>query len=259
MKRTILFLLSLSLLVGVGFGLFEWNKENIVNAAGNANENHPLALINQKAKKARTGNQEDAKELVGEIIHVSGITNEFDGFSSDSITDRVGRNESRYQLGQADSIPEGKIVRTINGLAKQLNLPNYARTNSYEVRKLRLSLLPNFPQLINQKTQSSQSLTKGMKFDSQMSPAESILVLTMMIQQKMNNQEYQLTNSERLSSWNDAHSHNPKKPKKDKAQNSSSSRSMEMRRTLENGADSMSISDALRLSDITLNTLGIEQ
>lgn len=258
MKRPILFL-SLGLILSLGIGLLWLSKGNTVQADNSSNSTHPLTAINQKAKNARTGNQAAAKELVGEMIRVSGITNELDGFSTDSVSERVGRNESRYRLGQADGIPEGKIVRTVNGLAKKLNLPDYARTNSYEVRKLRLSLLPNFPELINQKTQSSQPAVVGTKLDSQMSPAEAVFVLTMMMQQKMVNEEYQVTNSERLSKWNDSHNHNPKKPKEDKSQNSASSRSDEMRGALENGVDSIPTFDALQLADITLNTLGIEQ
>jgi len=258
MKKSILFL-SLGLMIVLGVGLLWLSKGNTTQAESASNSLHPFDAINQKAKNARAGNRADAEELVGEVIHISDTENVLGGFTASSIKERVGRNESRYRLGQAQGIPEGKIVRTINGLAKKLNLPDYARTNSYEVRKLRLSLLPNFPQLINQKTQGSQPSTVGTKLDPQMSPAEAVFVLAMMIQQKMVNDEYQLTNSERLSKWKEAHNHHPKKPKKDDSQNPASNRNSEMRRALEIGANSTSISDALQLSNITLNTLGIEQ
>jgi len=258
MKRQILFL-SLGLTLSLSVGLLWLSEGNTAQAENTPNPEHPFATLNQKAKNARAGNRADVDDLVNEAISVSGITNELDGFSTDSIKERVGRNESRYRSGQADGIPEGKIVRTVNGLAKKLNLPDYARTNAYEVRKLRLSLLPNFPQLIGQKTQNSQPLTVGAKLDSQMSPAEAVFVLAMMIQNKRFNEEYQVTNSERLSKWKETHDHHPKKPKKSDSQDSVSNRNSEMRTALENGADSLSTSDALKLSDITLNTLGIEQ
>jgi hypothetical protein len=258
MKRQILFL-SLGLTLSLGVGLLWLSEGNTAQAENMPNPEHPFATLNQKAKNARAGNRADVDDLVNEAAHISGLENEPAGFMTDSIKDRIGRNESRYRSGQADGIPEGKIVRTVNGLAKKLNLPDYARTNAYEVRKLRLSLLPSFPQLIGQKTQSSQPLTVGAKLDSQMSPAEAVFVLAMMFQQKQYNDEYQVTNSEQLSKWKETHDHHPKKPKKSDSQDSISARSREMKTALESGADSLSTSDALKLSDITLNTLGIEQ
>lgn len=192
-----LFILSLSLFMILGIGLFWLSQNKVAEAQSNAETPHPLAAINQKAKAARSGNLTDAEDLVGEIIHVAAIENELRGFTASSIKERVGRAESRYRLGQSAGIPESKVVRTINGLAKKFDLPQYARTNSYEVRKLRLELLPNLPQLTNQTSQGIQPLTVGSKFDSEMSPAEAFMILSMMAQQKLLNPEYQLTNGER--------------------------------------------------------------
>lgn len=147
------------------------------------------------------------------------------------------------------------IAQTVNGLAYNLDLPKYAKTNVNEVNRLRMMLLPNFPQIITRNTQSKQAIAVGEKFDSQMSPAEAFFVLIMMFQQKLYNPEYQLTNSERLSLWNELHNHRPGADSPNLPEN----RNDEIRAALESAGNSMSISEALDLPDLTLNTLGIEQ
>lgn len=253
MKRKILLVSSLSLLAIISIGLLWLTPRNTVQAEDNP---HPLAAINQKARDARTGNQTAAEDLVGEIIRVAGFENELVGFTSNTIKERVGRAESRYRLGQAAGIPEAKIVRTINGLARNFNLPAFARTNLYEVRKLRLELLPNLPQIITRKTQGIQPLTTGDGLEPRMSPAEAVLVLSLMVQQKLNNQEYQMTNAERRSRWNALHDHRPgQTPSPQQFPN----RSREMRQAVRQGFESTSTFDAMQLSNLTLNTLGIEE
>lgn len=253
MRRKILLTLSLSLLVLLSVGLFWLMPKDVAEAE---NIPHPLESINQKAKDTRTGNLTDAKDLVGEVIRVAGFEGELAGFATTAIKERVGNAESRYRLGQSSGIPEAKIVRTMNGLARRLNLPAFARTNQYEVRKLRLELLPNFPQLITRKTQGSQPITVGAGLDPQMSPAETLLIFSLMIQQKLNNQEYQMTEAERLSRWNEKHHHQPGQTP---SPNPFPNRNREIKEAIRQGIASASGSDALRLSNVTLNTLGIEQ
>ncbi len=253
MKKTILFVLSLGMFATLGSGLFFWSERNVAQAE---NIPHPLETINQKAIDARTGNQADAEELVGEVIRVAGFESELIGFTASSIKQRVGRAESRYRLGQSAGIPERKIVRTVNGLVKKFNLPEYSKTDLYEVRKLRLTLLPNFPHLISQKTQSVQPRTVGAGLDTEMSPAESVLILSLMIQQKLLNQDYQLTKTERRNRWNEMHDN---RPGRSSSPHPAQSRGQEMRERLRIAASSASASDAWQLSTITLNTLGIEQ
>jgi hypothetical protein len=256
MKKRILFFLSLSLVVGSGAGWFWLSEKDSVEAQSSPQAAHPLQAINDKARVARAGGISDAEEYIGEIIRVAGLEGELAGFTASAIKNRVGRAESSYRQGQAAGIPEAKIVRTVNGLARKFDLPDYVRTSNYEVRRLRLGLLPNFPQIITQKTQGMQPVSAGAQIDSQMSPAEAVFVLAMMLQQKLANPEYQLRHSERLNRWAETHNHGaPPSSSPHPAQN----RSREIREALRTAAGSASMSDALNLSRLTLNTLGVEQ
>lgn len=236
--------------------MFWLSQNEIAEAQTNPEMPHPLAAINQKAKDARSGDLNDAKDLVGEMIRVAAFENELRGFTADSIKERVGRAESRYRQGLTAGIRPENIAQTVNGLAYKFDLPKYAKTNVSEVTRLRMMLLPNFPQIITRNTESKQAATVGAKLDSNMSPAEGFFVLMMMFQQKLYNPEYQLTSSERLSLWNEIYNH---RPGQGKSPNLPENRNDEIRAALERAGDSMPVLDTLNLSDITLNTLGIEQ
>lgn len=256
MKRKMLYVVCLSLIAILGIGLFWLSQNEVAEAQTNSETPHPLAAINQKAKDARTGDQTAAEDLVDEMIRVAAFETELDGFTTDGVKERVAKAESRYRQGLTTGIPAVNIAQTINGLAYNLNLPKYAKTNVNEVTRLRMMLLPNFPQIITRNTESKQAATVGAKLDSNMSPAEGFFVLMMMFQQKLYNPEYQLTSSERLSLWNELHNHRPGQAT---SSNLPENRDDEMRVALQSAGESMSVSEALNLSDLTLNTLGIEQ
>jgi hypothetical protein len=256
MKKRILFFLSLSMIAGIGIGWIWLTEKRSVEAQTNPETPHPFHAINLKARNARTGSLQETEEYVGEIITVAGLEHELQGFTSTAVAERVARAEVRFRQGQSSGIHEAKIVRTVNGLARRFSLPAYVKTSPYEVKRLRLGLLPNFPQIITQKNQGMQPVFAGGQIDSQMSPAEAIFVLAMMLQQKLANPEYQLTHAELVNRWAETHSHgSPQNITPHPAQN----RSREVREALRAAASSTSLSDALQLSNLTLNTLGIEQ
>jgi hypothetical protein len=253
MKRKLL--LSLSLIAGLGIGLFWWSGENTTRAGNFSDTANPLETINQKAKNARSGDISAAEDLVSAVIGFSGFESELDGFTANSMIERIGKAESNYRAGQSAGIPESKIVRTINGLAVKFNLPQFAKTDSYEVRKLRVALLPSFPDLIGQKTQTMQSIKTGSGIEPIMSPAEAVLILSMMMNQKLVNPDYQLTQAERLERWDENHNH---RQNAEKSGQLTVNRGNEIQAALKRGAQAISLRDAVQLSDLILNTLGIE-
>lgn len=251
MKKRFIFFLSMGLVLCLAVALNLLSKEDAVIAQNNPETEHSFAVLNEKAKAARNGDVTAAQEFVGEIISVAGFESELRGFTANAIKDRVGRAESRYRQGLASGIPESKIVRTVNGLVRRFDLPDYVKTSDYEVRNLRLGLLPHFPQVIAQKNQSSLPVSVGEQIDSEMSPAEAVFILAMMIQQKLANPEYQLTHLERVNRWSERRNRHVGGP--------TQNRSREIETALNQAVLSTSMTDALQLSGITLNTLGIEQ
>src|SRR5690606_24798804 len=174
MKKRFLLFFGLCLAVAIGFCGLWVTKDRSVGAYTNPEPPHPFAEINAIALASRGGSIDDSKQLVGEIIRVAGFESELRGFTASSIKDRVGRAENNFRLGISGGIPEARVARTLNGLVQKFNLPAYVRTDTFEVRKLRLSVLPQFPQIINQKNQT-QPNSVGTNLDATMSPAESVL------------------------------------------------------------------------------------
>ena len=259
MQKKHLFSLSLISFLGLVIGAFWWFNDTAAQAEKKPAEKHPFEAINNKAKDARRGDVETAKELVSEVIAVSGFENELRGFTSNSIKERVGNAESLYQQGQGEGISEGNVARTINGLAIKFNLPAFAKTDTYEVRKLRLSLLPSFPEIIGKKLNGTQPLFAGSSFDSKMSPAEAILILSMMMNQKLSNKNYQLTHAEQLIQWEEKYGKQRGRSKVASLEEITKNRSAEINLALQRSAEALSIPNALQLSTLILNTLGIEQ
>jgi hypothetical protein len=257
MKRRFLFFLSISLVVVLMAAVF-FLQRDAVEAKDGFKGPHPLAGINQKAKDVRSGNSSDANAYVAEILKVAKVESELPqiaGVATSTIVDRVANAELNYRDGRSEGIDESRIVRTVNGLALRLGLPEYAYTDVYEVRRLRLMMLPNFPEIIGRKSASQPALTAGSTFDSKMSPAETLLIFTMMLQQKQYNPEFQLTRGERQDLWSEIHD---RRPGRDFEPNVARNRNVEIQTALRRSGESMRTSDLLSLSDITLNTLGIE-
>ena len=257
MKRRSLFFFSLSLVAVLTTALLFLQRDP-VQARDSLRAPHPLAEINQKAKSVRNGNSSDASAYVTEILKVAKVESELPGIAeaaTSTIIDRVARAEVNYREGRSEGIDESKVVRTINGLVLRLHLPEYSYTDVYEVRRLRFMMLPNFPEIIGRNTGRRPAITEGSRFDSKMSPAEALLILTMMLQQKQYNPEFQLTIAERRSLWNEMHDH---RPGENFAPNVPGNRNAETQVALRRAGETMRTSDLLSLSDITLNTLGIE-
>lgn len=253
MKRKIFIVLSLVVLSGLAI---TWTRiQPSVSAVDDSQSEEPFARLNHLAREARTGDQTLASELVGEMIKTAGLDSKLRGFTATAIQSRVGRAESRYRRGQSPGVRESKVVRTVNGLVAQFQLPGFVTTNNYEVRKLRLELMHIFPDIISRSAHGIEPLAQGASLDDAMSPAESLFVLAMMLQQKLANPEYQVSFSERLDQWLQTHNHRAGRYNSPVAQN----RTAEFTAAIRRAVGATSYTDALQLSNVTLNTLGIEQ
>lgn len=256
-RTTIKRLLISSLFLTVSLSILWLNKNVFVKAEEPAEMPESIARINQLAKEARTGSNIEAnQELVTAAIEVAGFENELRGFTLSAIKDRVARADIRYRQEGTSGISEDRVVQTVNGLAMQLDLPEYTKTNSYEVRRLRVALLPQFPQLITISEGDLRDNVMGSQISAEMSPTEAVFVLGMLLQQKLGNPEFQLTSQERVNTWAEDH----RLPNGSYTRlRDNQGRGDEIRRALRRAATEATFTDALRLSTMTMNTLGIDQ
>ncbi len=255
MKNRILLVLGLVSLMFISVGLF-FLGDRSVTANSNARTTHPLKSINEKARAVRMGSHSEALDLVDEIIRVANVEPELDSFATDAVKVRVAKAENIFRRENVGGVSEQKVVLTINRLVHKLRLPAYARTSVNEVTRLRFMLLPNFPEIVSRKSERSSPIPVGARFNTEMSPAEGFFVLVMMFQQKLYNPEFQLTHEERLSLWNELYAD---RPVGSIPQNLPNNRGIEVRGAIRNAGQRMSSQDALNLSELTLNTLGVKR
>ena len=250
MNKRFIFLMSLSLLVLGVLSLFLLSTKTKVEAQQIEN---PFDSINNKAKLGKSGNTTANNELLTNVFRISGFDTQLVGFTANTMKDRIIRSESKYRVGNSQGIAEIQIVRTVNGLAKKLDLPEFAKTDLYEVRKLRMSLLADFPQLVmTNNMQTSTFADPNLK----MSPTEATFILLMLLRQKLNNPEYQVTSKERLDSWNAKHNHRALKNNNAEV---NEKRSQQLSKAINQGGMKLSASELTQLPTLALNTLGIDE
>ncbi len=206
MKYRILLPFSISLLVLSGFGFYLLTGTEATQAQTPNSENL-FEVLNQKARVARNANANatDVQDLVETIVQVTGFKDYVVGQTGNDLKDRVKRAEISYRQGQQQAITELKVALALNDLKTQLNTPDYSGTTEYEVRRLRVAVLPMFPELIGRGQLSGNVAATGDKLPVEMSPAEAVFVLSSLLFQKMNNPDYQLTATERANLWATEH------------------------------------------------------
>ena len=255
MKRRILILASACLLTLGSLGAFYVFDANKSQARTNTNNSErPFAALNQKARAARSREVNAVRELVNEVFSVTMAEAYLAGMTSSTMKDRLTRAEVRYRQGQSSGIPEVKVVRAVNKLADRLNLPQFARTNLYEVGKLRLHLFPAFSQLISHGGNPQSSLTAP-----EMSPIEAFFVTAMLLQQKTINEEFQITHSERLARWSEIQNRRQESVRRAVLRQMTEGRSSQLQAALQQGFSALSATELVQTPKKTLDDLGVEE
>lgn len=163
---------------------------------------NPLAAINDKSRAAKAGGATEVRALADEIF----TTYHFDEAPAglgDVIKERLVRAEVSYRSGKGQQgISDASIVRAINYLAYKVDAPAFARTNVFELRRMKVAMLPFTADLQAGSRGADRLISRNGKSTSAdpttptMSPLAATLFLVSLVQQKQFNPEYQLTNQE---------------------------------------------------------------
>ncbi|MEP6912723.1 MAG: hypothetical protein ABI923_08210 [bacterium] len=220
----------------------------------NATENsHSLARINDKAGRITGSDEAAIRSLTDEV---------FNGFDSsqapagtvDAIKERLVRAEINYRAGVGKGVSEFGIVRMHNLLAGKLGVPDYAMTNVFEVRRFEMNALPYIPNLIGR---SNAAKAIGSSFNATLSPIQAFSIATLLMQQKLYNEDYQVTQAEWVAKHGGNHATKEKNPSN--GGKSEKPRSREIDEAIERGAGSLRSAELLNLPGAALDALGIER
>lgn len=161
-------------------------------------ENYSFSTLNAKARMANeVGGTTAINELVNETFSTFGVV------VDSSVKSRLSNSENRFKNNQRAGVTENDVVKAVNALRLKFNTPEFSKTDSYEVRKLRLALQLYAPQFINRGKKAEANSLGNVRATivPQMSPTEAVFVTLAMIHQKKSNPNYQLTASERIARW----------------------------------------------------------
>lgn len=208
--------------------------------------------IDAKAAAIKGADEAAIASLVDEIFLGAGVDPEV-AIATESTKTRLIRAELAFQTGKSKGVADTRVVYAANRLAARFNLPAYAYTSCFEVRKLRFRLLTLAPHLMGRQLRGSRATANIRQVE--MSPVEAIYLLNMLIKQKLYNPEYQLTRKEVMATWAEVHT---KPANKTYLSAQANPRTSEMFAAIHVAAKNLSLRDALDLGDSCLTMLGIE-
>jgi hypothetical protein len=232
---------------------------------------NPLSNINGRGRAANNGGGETEIRALADEIFTTYQFDEAPAGVSDNIKERLVRAEISYRGGKGQQgISDASIVRAVNYLAHKVGAPAYARTNVFELRRMKSGLLPYTADL--QARSRAAQVTDGILIGDRktrandattptMSPLEATFFMTLLVQQKQFNSEYQLTNQEFVALHG-----GKRQPKSNKmfrgemhTRRGDSSRSNELEKTVEKHAAAMTLSEIVNLPQELMYVLGIEK
>lgn len=227
-------------------------------AAAAARAAKPLAGLNDKARAAKSGDEAAVRGLADEVFNQVEMGSAPAGLA-DAVKDRLVRAEINYRAGHGKGISDAAAVRMVNRLAHEVGAPAFARTDVFELRRLKAGLLPYTSDL--QSRPAGNAVGHKDANEPSMSPLEATYFAALLVQQKRYNPEYQLTHDEWVTlhgSKRNAKS-NAKFQDKIKERKGDATRDVEIQKAFEDGLSKKSVGDLLELPASLLDTLGVER
>jgi hypothetical protein len=152
---------------------------------GNEDGRLQYRCIDRKALLAQNADPEAVRELTDAVVEFNGtagapqaLLNQFE--------ERLVQAELNYRTHNNNGIPSENIVQAANNLARKVNAPDYAKTDIGEVKLLRDASRAEMPHFISPESRS-------------LSPLEAAYLVHLLIYQKLLNETFLLTPTERAA------------------------------------------------------------
>jgi hypothetical protein len=235
-----------------------------------------FARLNQKARATKSADPDEIRSLTDEALNLFRIS-DVPPFIEEAIKERVARAEVDHRKEHKRGISEGTVAHTVNELAAKFEIPDYEKVSRAMVRASRMTLLVWLPHFVAQDTPGKKPRKKvGSAINPYMSPLEATSLTMFLIQQKIVNEDYQVSHQQffanqrerQLQRWNDlraakaagqAISEAAQPPSTHRASIDWNPRTKEkeIRQTIKNATAVMASNDLLNLVGNTLDNLGI--
>jgi len=206
--------------------------------------------IDNLAKRAKGGTEQDVKDLTEALLAQAPVLSDIgNAFDFNQRIERVVSAELRFRRGNHKPIAEKDVAEAVNRLATRMSLPPYAHTSKSEVRRLRMRLLTVFPQFIASDAPPKADGTFE-AVSEVMSPLQAAFAAAVLIEQKLSNPTFQVTEQE----------HQASKRARSQTQKPipEGERTRESRDGIQKSTSQSSLRDLLTEADEFLTSLGIE-
>lgn len=218
--------------------------------------------INAKAKAVKGSDRVAIRGLTDEIMSQNGW-DDAPSLVTESLKERLVSAEAKFHNGNHKGISETEVARAVNGFVVKFNTPDYTRTSPSEVKEIRGRLIGVMPDFVG-RGRMENGKVKARKPGStieDMSPVEAAYTTMAVVYQKMNNPDYQLTQTERRAAWIDKHSKSPSTAVQPDSELSprQKARQVEMEGVLKRVGTTTSLVELFTLPDKVLDVLGIER
>lgn len=181
-SKLLLFSLALATLAGFIYATFAPMKTIHIQAQTQTEET-PFEIINHLAQVVNAGaTQENINQLSSAVVSSLVVDGVSEADRNDLIS-RLTQAELAFRTSGSGALAEANAVNMTNWLADGLQAPVYAYTDETQVEYLRTLLNRAMPDLVRRK-------------NMQMSPIEAFAVASVMLCQKMDNEEFMVTTSE---------------------------------------------------------------
>lgn len=257
-KFLVLLLALCIIAIGVG-----WRSVNSPVATASSNSGAPMTdKIEEKARKAKGHDEAAIRELTDEVF--ANFDVEIPPELGDGMKERLVRAETKYRK-TGKGLRESHIAQTINELADKFAAPDYAKTSPLQVRVMRVQLMREYPNFIAQETrEKKKGLRKkvGDSINPEVSPLEGIYITSVLIWQKMLNEDWQQNPPQWAATLHRKRFGEPNSSDtKPRIIGSSFNtiKKREMADVVARAMEKLNITDAKHLVDTSLDTLGIER
>jgi len=160
--------------------------------------------IDAAARGAQAGDEVATRELAARVVAMTQLDAPL--VAALNLNDRLTRAELKARQSGA-TVTERHVLTAFNRMVHTMKLPHYAKASPYEVRMVRMGVFVMAPQLLAAQPVMHRHSRPGPALKKKMTPAEALLVTTLLAQQKLTNKSFQMTRGERQTHWAEVHDH----------------------------------------------------
>jgi len=152
--------------------------------------------IDRLSRDVQRGNLSSIPALVDEVVAFDPLLTEFVP-ASGNLREQLIQAEINFHIGKHKGVSEANVAEVVNRLADVVGAPAYAHTTPAEVRLLRVQTLYMHPAFADVHRVGSRSRRPEKTLSKALTPLQAVHLVALMISQKIDNPEFQVTFEER--------------------------------------------------------------